>query len=276
VERSCAAASFRERLIGRQGVTMAQNTRCVQAGFPTTQWSLVERAGRNGGEEKRLALTVLLQQYLPALRAHLVYGRRLDPHTADDIVQSFTTDKVLEQDLIRRAQQSRGRFRNFLLVSLNHFVSNYFRAERARKCPGERRAHPDEALLVAQPPSNSEHSFDVAWARRVLSQAVEQMQQECRASARSDVWGMFEGRVLNPILYQTDPLPYEELVRRLALVSPTQASNVLVTANRMFMRHLRGVIGAYTQDDEQIDDEIADLRAILIAGARSSSSSCNE
>ena len=52
--------------------------------FPMTQWSLVAQAGQ---EDRREALGRLLEQYLPALRAHLVYGKRLPPDRADDLLQ---------------------------------------------------------------------------------------------------------------------------------------------------------------------------------------------
>src|SRR5690349_8799013 len=107
---------------------MAPDACGTRGGFPSTRWSVVERAGHLDGDAGREALAGLLKQYLPALRSHLIYGRRLDSHTADDVLQGFTTDKVLEQDLIQRAQKSRGRFRNFLLVSLNNYLLNYWRA----------------------------------------------------------------------------------------------------------------------------------------------------
>jgi hypothetical protein len=42
-----------------------------------------------------------------------------------------------------------------------------------------------------------------------------------------------------------------------------QAANALVTAKRMFTRILRGVIGEYESDEEEIDSEIDDLHKIL-------------
>jgi hypothetical protein len=38
---------------------------------------------------------------------------------------------------------------------------------------------------------------------------------------------------------------------------------MLVTAKRMYVRVLRSVIGEYARDEQEIDDELADLQAIL-------------
>jgi len=75
--------------------------------------------------------------------------------------------------------------------------------------------------------------------------------------------GVFECRLLAPALEGTDPVDYGELVRRFGLQSPSQASNVLVTAKRMYARTLRGVVAEYSGDAAEIEAEIGDLHRIL-------------
>ena len=82
-------------------------------------------------------------------------------------------------------------------------------------------------------------------------------------SGRADVWGVFQCRLLDPSLQGTAPVDYEELVARFGLQSPSQASNVLVTAKRTFARALRSVVGEYALGDDEIDAEIRELREIL-------------
>ena len=52
---------------------------------------------------KREALSELIAQYRPALRSHLVLRQRMDPDKADDLLQSFLCDKVVEQNFVERA-----------------------------------------------------------------------------------------------------------------------------------------------------------------------------
>ena len=69
------------------------------ARFPTTHWSLVGRAAQDASEAKRRALDELLARYQPALRAHLIYGKRLQPEDAEDLLQEFVACKILASEL---------------------------------------------------------------------------------------------------------------------------------------------------------------------------------
>ena len=116
-------------------------------------------------------------------------------------------------------------------------------------------------------------AFDVAWARRVIEQALAGMRGECEGAGRGDLWAIFEGRILAPTLDGADPVPYDELVSRYGLQSPKQAANAVVTARRMFVRYLREVVAQYVARPEDVDGEIAELQQILarnsFAGPRS-------
>jgi RNA polymerase sigma-70 factor (ECF subfamily) len=234
--------------------------------FPLTQWSLVARAGGATEDERREALGVLMRRYLPALRAHLVFQKRISPHLADDVVQGFVCDKVVEQGLLAGADQCKGRFRTFLLTALDRYVIDQARFEGAKKrAPGGGVASLEQLQMrdPMTPGGGPSVAFDVAWAREVLAEAVKRMEEECMASERPDTWGVFRCRVLEPTLTGAPQAGYGELVARFRLRSPAQASNVLMTAKRMFERVLRSVVGEYAEDEAQIDQEIEDLRSIL-------------
>jgi DNA-directed RNA polymerase specialized sigma24 family protein len=235
-----------------------------EARFPTTHWSLVGRAGRDADEDRREALGELLVRYLPALRAHLIYGKQLSPDDADDLLQEFVAGKILEKNLIGRADAQLGKFRTFLLTALDRFLIDRFRERAAQKrSPGEGRAQVlgDQADLLKSPASCD--AFDVAWARNVIAQTVDAMRQQCEAAGRMDVWGVFECRLLDPLMNGAEPVEYEAMVERFGFQSPSQASNVLVTAKRMFARLMRSVIGEYALGTEEIESEIRDLMEVL-------------
>ena len=101
--------------------------------FPATQWSLVESARQSDTKIRHRALSVLLERYLPALRAYLVAEKRIDAERAQDLLQGFIADKIIEQRLLDHAQQAKGKFRSFLLVTLNHYVVSQHRTEAAAK-----------------------------------------------------------------------------------------------------------------------------------------------
>jgi RNA polymerase sigma-70 factor (ECF subfamily) len=242
----------------------------VHSNFPTTRWSLVVRAGSGRGADGRNALAELLQQYLAPMRGHLINRKGVPPQDADDLLQAFLADRVLEDGLVASAVQSRGRFRSFLLTALDHFVLNHFRALRARKRSPKGCVMSMEEVCVVDPTTTADEAFDVAWARQVIELAVAEVREECRVADRPDVWGVFEARILRPSLEATEPTPYGELLERFGFASPAQASNILVTGNRMFRRALRAVVGRYEASDEEVDAELTDLRRLLgRGGARS-------
>lgn len=234
--------------------------------FPSTQWSLVDRAAAGDSVVRRRALSDLLKQYLPALRAHLVHKKRIDQERADDLLQGFIANKVLEQGLIARADPDKGRFRALLVTSLNHYVIDVYRHQSGTP-PAFSLSTTDHTPPIGDSDSPSD-VFDVAWARELLGDVLRRMRAECEKSRRLDLWGIFERRILGPILDNAATLPYEQLVKRYGFRSPTQAANALVTAKRMFARILRTVVGEYAGGEGAIDAEIRDLQQILARGHR--------
>jgi len=237
-----------------------------QESFPKTEWSLVSAAGQPESHAKQMALESVLVRYLPVLKSHLAAQYRVSPDQASDWLQSFVLKKVIEKDLISQADQTRGKFRTFILKALHNFVIQQIRHEQAGK-----RAPVGEFLVIDD---MTEHelagtvveraqSFDVAWARGVLAEALQRMERQCDADGRTDVWGVFECRILKPLFEESEPLAYEELVTRFNLQSPAQASNVLITAKRMFARCLRTVVSEYASGSDDVEREIDELKEIL-------------
>ena len=89
------------------------------------------------------------------------------------------------------------------------------------------------------------------------------MQIECQSTGRADLWGVFECRVIDPALHGAEPIGYDTLVERFGFRSPSQASNTLATAKRMFARFLRSAVAQYAGSDDEIEEELDDLRKVL-------------
>ena len=89
------------------------------------------------------------------------------------------------------------------------------------------------------------------------------MERHLLGSDRGVLWQVFQRRVLSPILTETEVPPYETMVREFGFDTPTQACSAVVTARRMFARTLRHVIGEYADSEEEIDEELNDLREVL-------------
>lgn len=229
--------------------------------FPTTHWSLVARAGANEGQ---LALEELLGKYLRPLRAYLLRTRKINPAEVDDLLHGFIADKMLEGELIASASRERGRFRTFLLNALDRYVMDQRRYATRQRRRGD-------ALATAihnvgepvDPAADPARTFYIEWAREVLWQALDALREECDSSARPELWGIFDGRVICPTLEGQPPRPYASLVEQFDLKSIEQAANLLVTAKRMFHRLLRKTIAEYAGDEAEVDSELVELEEIL-------------
>ena len=225
--------------------------------FPNTHWSLVKRAGLPDQSARSEALQTILHRYLPALRSYLRVARRLSEEESEELLQSFITEKILEHDLIGQADQTKGRFRSLLLVSLkNYHVSRIRSQKRANASAFADYDHEDDA-------PTSELLVQGVWARALIHRVIESMKAECQNTGRQDIWLVFEERILLQIFGNAKPESYESLALRLKLTSPTQAANLLVTAKRMYVRLMRAAVAEYEADPLDIDNEILDLWRIL-------------
>ncbi|HEY2589446.1 MAG TPA: hypothetical protein VGI81_27115 [Tepidisphaeraceae bacterium] len=231
---------------------------------PATDWGLIARAIGEPSLEQRLAMQALLAQYLPALKAHVLAKWRVRLEQAEDLLQAFLAAKVVEDNLIAQASQEKGKFRHFLRRTLDDFIIDQYRRENARKrSPGKLAPLAEADLMPDENAGAADEAFEVAWVREVIASALERMRQECADGGRSDIWGVFECRVVKPFLENERATPYEQVVTQWGLKSPIQAANVLATGKRMFERNLRAVLRGYTPGEGGIDAEIRELREIL-------------
>src|SRR5262249_59689880 len=90
--------------------------------FRTTHWSLVLTAQAPGSSDAHAALTRLCQAYWYPLYC-CVRRHGHSPQDAEDLTQAFFA-KLLEKGQISFADPERGRFRTFLLRSLENFLHN--------------------------------------------------------------------------------------------------------------------------------------------------------
>jgi DNA-directed RNA polymerase specialized sigma24 family protein len=250
---------------------MSNYSEAENRSLPTTRWSLVGRVREESSQGSRPALDELLRRYLPALRVHLEIRRAGTNEEIEDLIQGFIASRILESKLVTTAAQSRGKFRTLLLTSLDRYVIDQRRYASAQKRDGARNISlvqdmPGVPADNSDPAAASE--FDVAWVREVLRQTVKSLRTECEAQNRSDLWKLFEARILRPALDDVEPVAYEQLVAELGFKSPTQAWNALVTVKRMFERALRSIVVEYIHDETLAEEELKDLRAVLCRGAR--------
>lgn len=225
--------------------------------FPDTPWYLVPKLGAAvPPEAKREALEKLVTRYRPAFLKHLVVTKRIQINDAEDLAQGFITTRILERDLIAKAERSKGKLRSFLVRALQNYVEDCRRSRGRENLSAEL----EEGRDVPHPPPAD--PFDGEWARIVLTRTLDRMKAECSDKGRSHVWQVFRARVVAPIVDGTPAPSYDEMVRKYGFASPKEANHLFVNAKRTFIRLLGEVIGEYATKEE-IAEEINDLKVIL-------------
>lgn len=228
--------------------------------FPSTHWSSIAQAVQESKDGSRDALSRFLVRYIPVLKTYLVRFRHLSAEEAEEYVQGFIADRIVEKEILARADRKRGRFRSFLLVALNNYISTGQQREKQML----RRHHLRmQQYVVESLRDDPALTFNFTWAQSVVEQTLGAMRAECRRNQRMDLWKVFEGRVLIPARDGAPPTSYEQLVDELGLKNPIAATNLLVTAKRTYSRILRRVIAEYAVDSVEVDAEIHELRAAL-------------
>jgi RNA polymerase sigma factor (sigma-70 family) len=234
--------------------------------FVTTHWSVVLAAGRADSTRARAALEKLCRNYWYPLYA---FVRRLGhgPHDAEDLVQGFFA-VCLAKNYLGAAQQSRGRFRSFLLVALKHFLANEWDKQRARKRGGAQPMISLDSLTAEQryalEPAerlSADKLFERRWALTMLDQVVSRLRGEQAAAGKLD---QFEA-LKECITAAGRGTPYAKLANQLGL----SEGAVKVAVHRLRRRYrelLEAEIANTVSSPEEVEEERRQLLAALSNG----------
>lgn len=179
--------------------------------FEKTSWSLIFLAGTDTTEARR-ALQSLCTCYLPPVLA-FIRSKGYREEDARDLAQEFFAT-LLEKDWLKAADRTRGRFRSFLLTSLEHFLSNERARQHAQKRGGGIPNLPiEEATNVTSARPTPEQVYDRKWALTVMECALERLRREHKKNG-----GLKRFDVLKGCLTPSKPAPgYAEIAERLGI-----------------------------------------------------------
>lgn len=159
--------------------------------FATTHWSVVLAAGEKDSPDFSDALEKLCRTYWYPV---YVYVRRQghDAHDAQDLTQEFFT-RLLERNYLGTVERAKGKFRSFLIASLNHFLANEWDKARAQKRGGGKTIlslddDTAENRYALEPVAqvSPEKNFDRRWALALLDQALTRLWDEFVAAGKAE------------------------------------------------------------------------------------------
>lgn len=151
--------------------------------FTTTHWSIVLRAGYESASRCSAASEQLCRTYWYPLYAYVRRQGR-GPEEAQDLTQEFFA-RLLARGSLGQVSREKGRFRSFLLASMNHFLADEWdRAHRQKRGGGANIIHLDamepEERYRFEPVEKLDAArlFDRRWAVTVLEQAIARLEAE--------------------------------------------------------------------------------------------------
>ncbi len=237
----------------------------VGQAFLTTHWSQIEASDDPGRSQALIEL--LLRRYWKPVYCFL-RSKGYGNERAKDLTQGFFCDIVLQRDLIRRADRTKGRFRSFLLMALNCYIANVHEAQTARKrTPAGSLIRMDWADLESLPETCStltpEDTFTYAWVTALLERALEQVRSQCEQDGRGLYWQVFEDRVVHPILHGGAAPSLETICEQYGISEPATVSNMLTTVKRRFRKALNQCLRESVMSDEEAGAELEEIRRFL-------------
>jgi RNA polymerase sigma-70 factor (ECF subfamily) len=230
--------------------------------FATTRWDLVLVSAETQAPGADEALSDLCRTYWRPLYA-FVRRRGYSPADAEDLVQDFFA-QFLQARSVKKADPLRGRFRTFLLTSLQNFLANEWDRVSAAKRGGKFRfvafdqlASEERDALDAPDTAPPEMAFDVRWARSIVDTAVQRLREEAEAHGKKDVFDELKG-----FLTAADATSYETAATRLRM--PLNAVKTAIHRLRgNFRTVVRREVARTVSSPTEIDEELRYLRAVL-------------
>jgi RNA polymerase sigma-70 factor (ECF subfamily) len=231
--------------------------------FNTTHWSVVLAAGDRPSPQAEAALTRLCQAYWFPIYA-FIRKRGHSPEQAQDLTQGFFAG-FLENRHVSKAAPDRGRFRCFVMTSVENYLRNENDRARAQKRGGGRNLISlDEQdaeqryLCVPSTETDPAKTFEQRWAAILLSTVLTRLQEEYVATGKRELFEALQSHLWG----DSDSVPYPQLAEQFGVT----LANVKVTAHRLRLRYrelLREEIAHTVALPSQIDDEIRHLMQVV-------------
>jgi hypothetical protein len=213
--------------------------------FPPTEWTKLLDPFR-----RESLYFELYARYWKPLYFYL-RGRGFSNEEAKDLVQGFFTDKVLGQELIQKADRTRGRLRNFLLTAVRNYAIIIHRGRRPQRGLDEKAERPTKG-------NDPETEFNRAWADDLLQEVLKELKTECSRKGKTVHWKLFQEWLLEPDV-EANNVRLADIAAKHSVASASRAYNMISNVKERFRAILRNHLAPLVDSDEEVDREIADF-----------------
>lgn len=233
------------------------------AGFTTTRWSVVLAAARQESRQATAALETLCRSYWYPLYAY-VRRRGCRPEDAQDLTQDFFV-QLLRKNYPARADRAKGRFRTFLLHTLNQFLADQRERAAALKRGGGQvflaldQESPEEQYRLEVPDTlTPEKLFERRWAQTILDRALARLRDEFVAADKGETYEVLQA--FRP--GEQSSISYADAAVRLGL-SESAVKSLIHRLRRRHRELVREEIAHTVPTVAEIDEELRHLVAVL-------------
>ena len=235
--------------------------------FQTTEWAAIRNVGTGGDTSSEAVIDDLVKRYWKPVYCYL-RRKGHDNERAKDLTQGFFQEVILDGELIRRADEAKGRFRTFLLSALEQYLARVHRRQTAKKRIPENRLSPLEQIdpaNLAEPVGEltAEQSFNYAWVSQLLDRLLTEVEAKCHSQGKTLHWQVFHDRVLQPIMENTPAPSLGQVCSKYGIADQRKASNMIITVNRRFQAALKRHLRRSVASDAEVEDELRELMQVI-------------
>jgi RNA polymerase sigma factor (sigma-70 family) len=232
--------------------------------FATTHWSVVLATADQESPQAAAALEQLCRTYWYPLY-YYVRRRGYGHEDAQDLTQGFLL-QLLERESFARTDASKGRFRSFLLASLNYFLSDQRDRAAAQKRGGGRptisfmdaRDADERYRLEPVDDRSPDKLFERRWALTLLDRVLARLEQEFREGGKMELFQ----RLRTFLVAGTGEGSYAEVGAELGM----SGEAVKKAVHRMRHRYyelFREEIAHTVADQAEVEEEMRYLCAVI-------------
>jgi RNA polymerase sigma-70 factor (ECF subfamily) len=247
----------------KNAVSANSNLEAGRELFATTHWSVVVEAGQDDSPRASEAMAQLCQNYWYPLYAY-VRRKGYPAHDAQDLTQEFFA-RLLARNYMSGADRRKGKFRSYLLGTLEHFLAKEWRRAHAEKRGGGRTIFSLDAvdaenryLLEPTDELTAERIFDQRWAETLLKQALLRLQEEYRAEGKALLFEKVE-----PLLSGECPEGSYAEIRACLSMAESAFKMAVHRMRRRYGELVRTEIAQTVTTSEVIEEELRYLFAVL-------------
>ncbi len=232
----------------------------LQQAFLTTHWSLVDHIQADDDKD-RVLIGLLLDRYWKPVYCYLRH-KGYDNEDAKDLTQGFFHEVVLNRNLVQRVDQSKGRFRTFLLHALDQYLLN----EKRKQASQKRSPKGDLVSLdILDPPalpqmisgSSPEDAYNYAWMASMLDQILSEVKARCREDHLEVHWRVFQDKILQPIQTDASAPSFAEICEKYNIDDQKRAANMVTTVKRRLQKTLKRYLRLVATSDDAMHNEFA-------------------